>query len=78
MFPTIFTSFAQEYTYKTFVESLNNVVNMARDKLIYNLLEEIRDKLTKCFVNRKKEADKWKGKIAPYIKEQLATFQKDC
>ncbi|KAJ8426390.1 hypothetical protein Cgig2_010933 [Carnegiea gigantea] len=29
-----------------FMETLNNILNMARDKPIYNLLEEIRDKLT--------------------------------
>ena len=40
------------------METLNNVLNMARGKLIYNLLKEIIDKLTKELAIRKKEAYK--------------------
>ena len=39
-------------------------------------LEEIRDKFTEWFVHRKKEADKWKGKVSSYVNEELINFLK--
>ncbi|KAJ8426207.1 hypothetical protein Cgig2_028297 [Carnegiea gigantea] len=75
LFPTFIKS---DDNTTEFVETLNNVLNMARDKPIYNLLEEISSTLTEWFCNNRKLAANWKGGVVPSVKHTLADFQKDC
>jgi len=56
------------------VETLNNVLKMARDKPIYNLLEQISSTLTEWFCNKRKLAANWKLRVVPSVKHTLANF----
>ncbi|KAJ8428930.1 hypothetical protein Cgig2_001021 [Carnegiea gigantea] len=48
-----------------FVETLNDILNMVRDKPMYNLLEEISSTLTEWFCNKRKLAANWKRRVVP-------------
>jgi len=61
-----------------FVETWNNVLNMARDKPIYNILEGISSTLTEWICNKRKLVANSKGRVVPSVKHALANFQQDC
>jgi hypothetical protein len=59
------------------VETLNNVLVLAREKPVNQLCEEIRAKVTSWYVQRNKDVLKWKGRIVPNVKDLLQSFDRD-
>ena len=60
------------------VESFNNVIHACRDKLIFSVFEELREKFTEWIIQRHVQPSKWTGRIAPTIKDKLAKFESEA